>query len=303
MPTEDSPSGAVLICRADPDAVAPAAHLLRTGMLLTGAGDEWSVLVPEGTPWTHGKARANPHEGSGDGSGDGSGEGSGDLVDDPVDEVLARWAAALAVGAPWPVLGLWWDAGRAGLTVASGFRRPVGYGWLADGTPDGEDDALHTLAARLGLDPVLDVQDLEPLTRPDPEADAHTRVGVLLAVLTRAGLTLPAGFTPGAPARALRDAARARDDVRRIDWRGWRETVRTELDAMENAVEHSPLGPWLPWSGTPRAHVLALAQVTAAVPVTAWGLRRRSAGWVAAGALLLAHGLLGLAYDLGRPRD
>ncbi|MEU3280202.1 hypothetical protein [Streptomyces antibioticus] len=297
MPTEDSPSGAVLICRAAPDAVAPAAHLLRTGMLLTGAGDEWSVLVPEGTPWTPDQTRADSGEGTG-----GSGNDSADSADS-VDEVLARWAAALAVGAPWPVLGLWWDSGRAGLTVASGLRRPVGYGWLADGTPAGEDEALHTLAARLGLDPVLDVQDLEPLTRPDPEADAHARVGVLLAVLTRAGLTLPAGLTPGAPARALRDTARARDDVRRIDRRGWRDTVRTELDAMENAVEHSPLGPWLPWSGTPRAHVLALAQVTAAVPVTAWGLRRRSAGWIAAGALLLAHGLLGLAYDLGRPRD
>ena len=277
MPTEDTAPGALLLCRADPDSVAPAAHLLRARMLLTGAGDDWSVLVPEGTPWLRG--------------------------DDPVDEVLTGWATALAVGAPWPVLALWWDTDRAGLALASGFRRPVGYTWLADGTPDGEDEALHSFAGRLGLDPVLDVQDLEQLTRADADADAHARVRALLAVLTRAGLVLPAGLAPGLPADRLRRAARARADVRRIEWPGWRETVRTELDAVESVVENSPLGPWLPWSGTPRAHALALAQVTAGLPVTVWGLRRRSTGWIAAGTLLLAHGLLGLAYDLGRPRD
>ncbi|MHC5905406.1 hypothetical protein ACVNF4_16120, partial [Streptomyces sp. S6] len=124
-PTEQP--GALLLCRAAPDAVAPAAHLLRERMLLTRAGVEWSVLVPEGKPWQDG--------------------------DDPVDRVLTGWAAALAVGAPWPVLALWWDADRAGCALASGFRRPVGYDWLADGTPAGEDEAMRTLASRLGLDP------------------------------------------------------------------------------------------------------------------------------------------------------
>ncbi|MGI5457944.1 hypothetical protein ACQEWB_33165 [Streptomyces sp. CA-249302] len=265
--------GALLLCRAQPESVAPAAHLLREPMLLTGAGEAWSVLVPEGKPWLHGG--------------------------EPVDRVVTGWATALAVGAPWPVLALWWDADRAGYTLAAGFRRPVGYVWLTNGTPAGEDEAMRTFAARLGLDPVLDVQSLNELTKPDPSADARSRLRALLAVLTRAGVTLPAGLTPGEPADRLREVARAHPDTRPVEWQGWRETVRAELDA----VDASPLGPWLPWSGTPRSRALALAQVTAGIPLTLWGLRHRSGGWLTAGALLLAHGALGLTYELIRPRD
>jgi hypothetical protein len=230
--------GALLLCRAAADSVAPAAHLLRERMLLTGADDDWSVLVPEGKPWLYG--------------------------DEPVDRVLTGWAAALAVGAPWPVLALWWDGDRAGYTLASGFRRPVGYVWLADGTPAGEDEAMRTFAARLGLDPVLDLRSLDHLTKPDPEADARTRLR-----------------------------------ARQIERSGRREVVRTELEA----VESSRLGPCLPWSGTPAARALSLAQLTAGLPLAALGLRRRSAGWIVAGALLLAHGALGTAYEPARPRD
>ncbi|MGW0827925.1 hypothetical protein [Streptomyces sp. NPDC002845] len=43
--------------------------------------------------------------------------------------------------------------------------------------------------------------------------------------------------------------------------------------------------------------------MAAGIPLAAWGLRRRSAGWIMAGALLLAHGALGLVYDLAHPRD
>lgn len=265
--------GALLLCRAAPEAVAATAPLLHERMLLTRAGDSWSVLVPEGKPWLQGG--------------------------EPVDRVLTGWAAALAVGAPWPVLALWWDADRAGYTLASGFRRPVGYVWLTDGTPAGESEAMRTFAARLGLDPVLDVQSLDGLTEPDPEADARARLHGLLAVLKRAGVTLPAGLGPGEPADRLREIARVRSDARRIEGAGWRETVRTELDA----VERGPLGPWLPWSGEPRARALALAELAGGVPVTVWGVHRRSAGWIAAGALLLAYGALGLAYELVRPRD
>lgn len=265
--------GALLLCRAEPESVAQAAHLLRERMLLTRAGDDWSVLVPEGKPWLHGG--------------------------EPVDGVLTGWATALDVGAPWPVLALWWDADRAGYTLASGFRRPVGYVWLTDGTPAGEDEAMRTFAARLGLDPVLDLQSLDQLTRPDPEADARTRLRGLLAVLTRAGVALPTGLTPGEPADRLREIARIRPDARQVEWSGWREAVRAELDAVDN----SRLGPWMPWSGTPAARALALAQMTAGLPLTMWGLRRRSGGWIVAGALLLAHGTLGLAYALARPRD
>ncbi len=265
--------GALLLCRAAPEAVAPTAQLLREHMLLVPAGEEWSALVPEGRPWLDGE--------------------------EPVDRVLGGWATALAVGAPWPVVGLWWDADRAGYTLVSGFRRPVGYVWLANGTPAGEDEAMRTFAARLGLDPVLDVQSLDELTRPDQEADARARMRGLIAVLTRAGVSLPAGLAPGEPADRLREAARAQPYARRVEGAGLREALRAELDA----VEGGRLGPWLPWAAGPRAHALALSQLAAGLPLTAWGVRRRNAGWIVAGALLLAHGALGLAYDMVRPLD
>jgi hypothetical protein len=264
--------GALLLCRAAPDSVALVAPLLRERMLLAGAGEEWSVLVPEGTPWRHGG--------------------------EPVDRVLTGWAAALAVGAPWPVLALWWDADRAGFTLASGFRRPVGYVWLSDGTPAGEDEAMRTFAARLGLDPVLDVQTLDRLAAPDPASDARARLHGLLAVLTRAGVALPGGLETGASADRLQDAVRGRSHVLRVERPGGREAVRARL----GAVDGSRLGPWLPRAGGARARSLALAQVAAGLPLITWGLRHRSGGWLTAGALLVTHGALGLTYDLAHPR-
>ncbi|MET7366953.1 hypothetical protein ABZS61_14145 [Streptomyces sp. NPDC005566] len=257
--------GALLLCRADLETVRPLAHLLREPMLLTPAGDGWSAVVPEGKPWRS--------------------EGG-----EPVDRVLGGWATALAVGSAWPVLALWWDGDRSGYTLASGFRRPVGYIWLADGTPAGEDEAMRTFAARLGLDPVLDVQDLEALTRPDPEADADARLRGLLSVLTRTGLSLPAGLAPGEPADRLRGVAGAHPQAEQIEWAGWRDAVRVELDA----VESGSLGPWVLG---PRARAAAAAQVAVGVPLTLWGARRRSGGWVAAGLILLVQGALGLAYN------
>ncbi|MGC0337952.1 hypothetical protein [Streptomyces sp. SLBN-8D4] len=265
--------GALLLCRAEPDSVAAVAPLLRERMLLTRAGEGWSVLVPEGGPWLHGE--------------------------EPVDRVMTGWATALAVGAPWPVLALWWDADRGGYTLASGFRRPVGYIWLTNGTPAGEDEAMRTFAARLALDPVLDVQSLDHLTKPDPASDARTRLRGLLAVLTRVGLDLPAGLAPGEPTDRLREVARARPGTRPVEWEGRQDTVRGELEATVGRR----LTPWLPWSGDPRARTLALAQMAAGLPLAAWGLRHRSGGWLTAGALLLAHGTLGLSYDLTHPRD
>ncbi|MFV0133679.1 hypothetical protein ACLGIH_10645 [Streptomyces sp. HMX87] len=278
MPTDELPrggpaaAGALLLCRAEPDSVAPVAPLLRAPMLLAPAGEEWSVLVPEDGPWRDGR--------------------------EPVDRVLSGWAAALAVGAPWPVLALWWDADWAGFTLAAGFRRSVGYVWLANGTPAGEAEAMRTFAARLGLDPVLDVQDLDRLTRADAGSDARARLRGLLAVLTRAGLTLPGGLAPGEPADRLRAAVHGARDVRQVERPAGREAVRAQLDA----VGGGRVGPWLPGAGGPRARALALAQVAAGLPLTAFGARRRSGGWVAAGLLLLAHGALGLTYDITRAR-
>ncbi|MFD5329252.1 hypothetical protein [Streptomyces sp. NPDC127092] len=257
-------TGALLLCRAEPPAVRPPAQLLREQLLLSPAGSDWSVLVPEGKPW----------------------------LDDgePVDRVVTGWATALAVSAAtWPVLALWWDADRAGFTLAAGFRRTVGYTWLADGTPAGEDEAMRTFADRLGLDPVLDVQALEPLTRRDPDADAHARIVGLTAVLARTGLDLPPGLTPGDGADRLRSAAHAQG-AELLEWSGWRDAVRAELDA----VEGGRLGPYL---RGPRARLLGAAQLAAGVPLLAWGVGRRSGGWATAGALLVAHGVFGLAYD------
>ncbi|MGZ3101382.1 hypothetical protein [Streptomyces sp. H62] len=256
-------AGALLLCRAEPGPVAAVAPLLGERMPLARAGAEWSVLVPEGGPWRHGG--------------------------EPVDRVLTGWATALAVGAPWPVLALWWDADRAGYALASGFRRPVGYEWLADGTPVGEDEAMRTFAARLGLDPVLDLESLEGLTGTDPGADARTRLHGLLAVLTRAGLALPAGLDPGASADRLGAVVRDLPGARRTEAPGWRPTA-----------DETPLAPWMPWVGGPGARALALTQMAAGLPLAAWGLRRRSGGWTAAGALLMAHGALGTAYGLSR---
>ncbi|WP_030421011.1 hypothetical protein [Streptomyces sp. NRRL F-5065] len=255
----------MLLCRAAPEEVAAVAALLGEPMPLAAAGPGWSVLVPEGGPWRDGG--------------------------EPVDRVVTGWAVALGVGAPWPVLALWWDADRAGYVLASGFRRPVGYVWLADGIPAGEDEAMRTFAARLGLDPVLDVQALDRLTAPDAEADAPARLRGLLAVLGRAGVALPAVLSPGEPADRLGAAARALTGV-------W----RTGTAHPHAVADVGPLAPWMPWVGGPGARALALTQVAAGLPLTLWGLRRRSGGWIAAGSLLTAHGVLGLAYGLAPRR-
>lgn len=274
-----SPVGALLLCRTEPDTVRPVAHLLRERMLLAPCGESWSVLVPEGKPWQG--ARTGQQQAAGEPA-------------EPVDRVAGGWATALAVGSTWPVLALWWDADRAGYTLAAGFRRPVGYVWLADGTPAGEDEAMRTFAERLGLDPVLDVQALEALTRPDPETDARARLRGLLAVLTRVGLELPPGVDPGESSGRLTAGAGLWPEAERIAWTGWRDAVKVELEA----VESSPLGPWM---RGPRARALAGAQLAAGLPIALWGAGRRRGGWVFAGALLMVHGALGLAYD--RIRD
>ncbi|WP_086822206.1 hypothetical protein [Streptomyces sp. NRRL B-24572] len=263
------PVGALLLCRAEPSAVRPPARLLREQLLLAPAGAEWSVLVPEGKPWLHGG--------------------------EPVEQVVTGWATALAVPAAGrPVVALWWDRDRAGLTLAAGFRRTVGYTWLADGTPAGEDEAMRTFADRLALDPVLDVQALEPLTAPDPDADAHTRLLGVVAVLARVGLALPTGIVPGETADRLRSAALARG-AEQVDGSGRPHAVRAEPDV----VEGGPLGPY---PRGPEARVLGGAQLLVGVPLLLWGAGRRSGGWATAGALLVAHGALGLAHDRLRER-
>ncbi|WP_299528939.1 hypothetical protein [uncultured Streptomyces sp.] len=268
--------GAVLLCRAEPGTVRPVARLLRERMLLVPAGRDWSALVPEGTPWHDPAGEPAPPQAE---------------PAEPVDRVVTGWATALAVGSSWPVVALWWDGDRAGCTLAAGFRRPVSYVWLADGTPAGEDDALTALAARLGLDPVLDVQALEKLARPDPQADAVARLRGLLAVLARTGFTPPDGLEPGAPAARLRDATRTPAGSEHVTGAGWREAVREDPGGV---VEATRLGPWMVG---PRARAVATAQVALGAPLTVWGAARRSGGWTTAGAVLLAQGVIGLGYN------
>jgi hypothetical protein len=250
-----------------------------------------------------------------------------------VGHVLLGWASALAVAAPWHVLALWWEPRRSGWVLGSGFHRPVGYAWHADGTPDGDESAMRVLSVRLGLDPVLDMESLGRLTRPDPDADAGARLRGLLAVLRRAGVSLPTGLVPGAPAAALCAAVRDRADARPIDWPAPAPALSPapapyptpapgpspsasppSSPAQASPASEAPSPPgrasfagsrvtlWLPHSGDIRARALAAAQLAAGLPVTAWGLRHRSGGWTAAGALLLAHGALGLAYGVLRSR-
>ncbi|MFF8287883.1 hypothetical protein ACF068_01460 [Streptomyces sp. NPDC016309] len=281
--------GALLLCRADTASVRAPAPLLREPLLLAPAGPGWTVLVPEGGPWRDGT--------------------------EPVDRVAAGWAGALGVAGTWPVVALWWDEGRAGCILATGFRRPVGYTWLADGTPAGEDEAMHTFAARLGLDPVLDVQDLEPLIRPDPHAAAPARLLGLTAVLTRHGLTLPPGLTPGAPASRLWAAAEERgaEPVAPATRPGGTapetprpggtapETPRPGDTAPESrpgraAPAHRALAA-RPHGPRHRARALATAQLAAGLPLLAWALTRRSPGWATTAVLLIARGTLGLAHE------
>ncbi|MFF3083857.1 hypothetical protein ACFVRB_02270 [Streptomyces nojiriensis] len=261
-------TGGMLLCRAEPVAVRPPAHLLRVRLLLAPAG-AWSVLVPEDKPWRDGP--------------------------ETVAEVLSGWCTAIAIGTDRPVLSLWWEDGRTGFALAGGLRRTVAYAWDATGRPAGEPDAMRTLSARLGLDPVLDLAELERLTRADadPAVDGEARLLALVALLTRAGLTLPPGLAPGESADRLRGAARVAPGAETLEWSGRRDAVRAGLDA----VERGPLGPWV---RGPRARLLGAAQVAAGAPLLAWAAHRRRPGWAAAGAVLLAQGAASLAYDRAR---
>ncbi|WP_240106270.1 hypothetical protein [Streptomyces sp. MUM 203J] len=252
-------TGVLLLCRAECEAVAAPAYVLRERVVLAPAGPGWTVLVPEGGPWRDGV--------------------------ESVERVASGWASALAVGASRPVLALWWDLVHAGFTLASGFRRPVGYTWLADGTPAGEDEALLTFAERLGLDPVLDVQALQTLTRDVREADAHTRLVGLTAVLSRLGLALPDGVHPGRPGAGLPGAVEAVPGARHVAGHGWRDAVRGELAAVEGGRR------------------LAGAQLAVGLPLLVWALLpgRVRPGWAVAGAVLAVQGALGLVGRSAAP--
>ncbi|MGW1074297.1 hypothetical protein [Streptomyces sp. NPDC002537] len=250
-------AGVLLLCRAEPDRVRPSAQLLGEPLLLAPAGEGWSVLIPGEDSWRT--------------------EGT-DLA-----TAAADWAHTLGMAETWPVVGLWWDGSGAGFVVAAGFRRTVGYGWLADGTPVGAESAMSSLRARVGLDPVLDGAALDGLTRPDPDADAGARVLGVIAVLSRTGLTLPPGLAPGVAADHLRGAVFPTAEA--IDWPGWREAVRVGFTG-------GPLD----------AHMrtLGAAEVVAGAALALWACRSGRRGWATAGAVLAVDGAVTVAYDWWR---
>lgn len=220
MSISQTTAGGLLLCRAEPLAARPAAHILRERLLLAPAG-EWSVLVPEAKPWLGGA--------------------------ESVAEVLAGWGAAVALSSNWPVLSLWWEEGRTGFVLSSGFRRSAAYAWDAAGRPHGEPDpdTMRVLAARLGLDPVLDLEELERLTRPDAAADGASRLLGVIALLARAGLALPAGLNPGN--RPTGCARRPGSPRRRSGWSG-----RAGATRCARSWRWSRTAPWARGSGAPR---------------------------------------------------
>jgi hypothetical protein len=233
--------GVLLLCRARPDAVVPVVPVLRERVGLAEAGDGWTVLVPEGEPWRGGET---------------------------VERVATGWAFALAVGVSWPVLAVWWDADRCGCVLASGFRRPVGYVWLANGTAVGEDEAMRTLGEQLGVEEPEGAGALLALARTDSAVDGRGRVRGFVGVLEGVGVRLPEGMVVGEPLR-----------------RGLGEVVPgAAMGGVEPAVG-AAVG-----SG---ARVVALVQVGVGVPVIVWGVWRRRAGWVVAGVLLVVDGVVG----------
>jgi len=158
---------------------------------------------------------------------------------------------------------------------------------------------MRALVARLGLGPVLDLQSLDGLTEPDPDADARARLRGLLAVLSRARVS---PSPPGAPrANPPTVSARGPCPGRRAAPSNGRVGA-TPSAPNSTSWSGDPPAPGCR-AGTPRARALTLDKVTAGLPFTAWGVRRLGGGWIAPGALLMAHGALGLAYGLMRPRD
>ncbi|MBB5936913.1 hypothetical protein [Streptomyces zagrosensis] len=341
VPKRQSVTGALLLCRADPDDVRPSAGLLPAPLLLAPAGAGWSVLLaaePEAEP--PGEMSDEPPEDSpGESAPRATARATGRGGPMRGRAAVADLARTVAAGESWPVIGVWWGPDGAGFTVASGFRRPVAHAWLADGTPTGDFGAAQALLTRLRLDPVRDGAALEELTQAQPgktqtqpgkpqtqpgETQAQPgeikpgangsqpsapvefgpgaascqRLVALLAVLTRAGLDLPAGLTPGEPEHRLRSALHAAPGFEAVPGRGghgWRDAVRAELDS----VDSGPRGRWL---RGPRARAMGAAQLAAGLPLTAWGLRRGRPGWALVGALLTADGAAGLAYDGLRSR-
>ncbi|MER0246123.1 hypothetical protein AAHZ94_29950 [Streptomyces sp. HSW2009] len=191
-----------------------------------GAGDGTDAGTDAGTDTGAGDGAGGPYDRGDVGAAGavGRGAGPGSLSAVPDSGAVADLARTVAAGEAWPVIGVWWGPDGAGFTVAAGFRRPVGFAWLADGTPAGPPEAAGALIARLGLDPVLDGAALDELTgvgrttlapgAPDPEGptapDAPSALESSSAPEDPSAATGPAGQeTPSAgEAPATPDASR-----------------------------------------------------------------------------------------------
>ncbi|MER6404073.1 hypothetical protein ABT269_11180 [Streptomyces viridosporus] len=74
---------------------------------------------------------------------------------EPADRVVTGWGTALTAGASRSAVALREDADRAGLLLASGFRRPVGQVRPAGRDRAGKKEAMRAFVGRTGLGPVL----------------------------------------------------------------------------------------------------------------------------------------------------
>ena len=129
--------------------------------------------------------------------------------------------------------------------------------------------------------------------RPDPSAGSPRRPR------PRGSRRSPPASRPANPRTGSARSARVQPGVQRIEWTGWRGAVRTELDALESGR----LGPWLPWAGTPRPAPWPPPNSSRAYRSRPGACTAEARGWLTAGSLLIAHGAVGLLYDLAHPRD
>lgn len=184
-------------------------------------------------------------------------------------------ATALAVGAPWPVLALWWAADRGGY-VTSARRRRLG----------GRGRGYAHLRGPLG-------------SRPGPGRSVPRSPHDACAAYSRsshawAWSSLQASLPANRPTASARCPGTGRTPA---PSRGRAGRWSAPNSKWSRAPPH-PRG-----SPGPAPRRPALAQPAAGLPPATWALRYLSGGRLTSGALRPAHGALGLSHDLTHPRD
>ncbi len=255
MSTEESVSdpaaGALLLCRAEPDSVAAVAPLLGERMPLVRAGAEWACSSRRGRALAARRRTGRPR--------------------------AHRLERGPRRRRPVAVLALWWDADRAGYTLASRIPPPRRLRVARGRHPAGEDEANADLRrpSRPGPRPGRPVagpadEPRTPRSTPVPGCADCSRSS--RARESRS----PPDSTPADPPTASARPPRALPDAR-----------RTEAAGRHPTADESRLAPGCPGWAAPGARALAVAQVAAGLSLTAWGpatpRRRLERGGGAAG--------------------